>query len=312
MGSTPYSQNNNTPLCASLFAPIGIDIDSPFISDVSQALKHLKDNEIIPVKTFDVTSGNVLKNAIIALDLVDNQQAQNWTYSKIIRVQMIMNHILITVSDPEGYNPVLLVDGDTGNIYSLDLRILNFSQFNYTSNLFENFINFSNGNMFANEIFPSRQVPYTRSYTEEENDRIDTMRSGGTHSICARYKVYCVGYSPNNNTYKCFTGLLWNVQRIFQKDTLSFGPLEISRPEFLNNTDIVNYNKELENISKYFPNQLSNLGGYCPELSRFLITYQNKQQVKGSDNQVQWFNPYTPAPANINNIADNNITFSNI
>ena len=121
LAKSPVDNKKNTPLCASLIAPIGIDIDGPSLFEVNRWLKYQKQYEVGPVVRFaepteiEKQQGKLLEKIMSALTITEND---------LIRVQMIGPYLLLTIDDSEGYYPTLLADPDPSSlgIYSMDLK----------------------------------------------------------------------------------------------------------------------------------------------------------------------------------------------
>lgn len=293
--SYDYSGSNRTaqggdPLCASIISPVGIDLDGPSISEIKSILAHATPvMDPFSISDDDVTQGNAFDRVMSALRITD--------YGQIYYVQMYGNSILITMDDPEGYYPVLFADlsvPSSTKVYSLEINTINDLSFNRMSGIFERFIDFTIANKHQNEDYPSRQGHFTRSYSKSHDRLLATMMEGdGAYFLSAVYKIYCVGRGvttlPNGADkahYNCVGGVQLDVARIFDKDSLSFGPLQIQRPVELSLNDVVRYNQEL-----YAMETLSGeMGTYRPELFNYMKAVNAKRP--GSPDQDEWFSVY--------------------
>ncbi|MFC0515140.1 hypothetical protein ACFFGT_13055 [Mucilaginibacter angelicae] len=305
IANVPPASQDGTPLCASIISPIGIDIDGPASDEMNNLINAIKNSSIsfaiCEVSNDDLQSGRALAKAAAVLEIDLN---------KIIMVQMFGNSLLITVDDAEGYYPVFYVDVDadssttTKRIYSIDINSLQSLRFYRVSDIFERFIDFANKVGYSNTDYPSRPGYFLRSYDTNDKNRVKTILSGSAHFVGTKYKIYCVQKGSNRqqngslqNYFTCFGGVEWKVRRGFNKDTLSFGPIEISQPAPLNDGDLTNYNKWLNDESS------------MPELSNYFSALRS--QVTGPPNQLQWFTPYYPLEARMTSFYENNTEFSN-
>lgn len=294
-----YSNAANTPLCTSVFAPIGIDIDAPSQS----ILKGIIDKSILdgidPVVSCDITTDDINNGTVITKILT----ALVLEVSDIVKIQAVGSSFLITVSDSEGYYPRLFANVLIGikkvNVYALENNELNAYQFNASSSLFENFIDFAIG--INGDGFPSRPGIYLRSYKKNGDKLLKTLLSGKEHWISSTYKIYCVGNGQLkelnqslSQVYNCIGGVEFSVKRMFNKETLNFDEIQIATPKEMDLQDVINYNLELHNIDMISRRLPKPYGPQLPELINYLNAYSRKKV--GSPNQSQWFNAPLPLP----------------
>lgn len=290
----PSPTSNNAPLVASLFAPVGLDLDAPPLSFIKQRLKAFKEDGIDPVVTMDTITresdwqGGLLGKILSTLQI---------TRDDVLRVQMVGPYPLLTLKDAEGYYPVFLLDPDTRGIYSLDINELDEMQFLRTSDLFERFIDFYNANGCSNKKYPKRVDRYLRSYGKSQH--INTMLSGNSpHRIECHYKVYAVGrgsitfQGEKKYVYDCVGGVTWAMRKTFDSDLYKFDNLELTVLKALRLDDIVNYNWE-----SYYITQNRNKGKHIPELYNYIKALRSS--TIGTVDQDQWFMTYPPVATDI-------------
>lgn len=291
----PPSETNNTPLVASLFAPVGLDLDAPPLSFIKQRLNAFKKDGVDPVVTMDtITRENYRQGGLLGKIL----STLEITSDDVLKVQMVGQYPLLTLKDAEGYYPVFLLDPDTHGIYSLDLNELDEMQFLQTSDLFERFVDFYTAHGRFNRSFPRRTGYFLRSYGK--SNRIATMLSDGTHRIECHYKVYAVGrgsitfQGEKEYVYHCFGGVTWAMRKTFDRDLFKFDNLECTTPtpQELKLDDIVNYNWE-----SYYINQNRNRGKNMPELNNYKKALSSS--TTGTIDQNQWFVTYPPVATDI-------------
>jgi hypothetical protein len=309
-----YSNAANTPLCASILAPIGIDIDAPSQSILDSIINKSVEDEIVPVVSCDITpddinNGTVINKILTALVL---------NVSDIVKIQAIGSSFFITVNDSEGYYPRLfaqvLTDTRKVNVYALENNEVNAFRFNTSSSLFERFIDFSVG--INGDGFPSRVGPYLRSYTKNGDKLLNTLLSGKEHWISSTYKIYCVGRGQIKNSdeslrpvYTCMGGVEFSVKRMFNKETLNFDEIQIATPKEMSGHDVINYNLELHNLDTASRGLKKPYGPKLPELVNYLEAYSRKKP--GSPNQSQWFNnPLALPPTFTPNADDTKNTYT--
>lgn len=296
MATIPPGTDDQSPLCASLFAPVGLEAGIPSLTFIQNRLAELKADEIDPIATYEALSqddyndGKLIPHILAALEALP---------SDVLRVQMIGAYPLLTMMDDEGVYPVLLADPETRAIYRLEIDELEDLEFQATSDLFERFIDFANANGNASVTFPRRPGYFLRSYGKSQ--RMGTMLSAGPHTLECHYKVYAVGRgsirlpSSVQPAYHCFGGVAWALRRTFDKENLQFSGLEFSEPKELPIQDVVNYNVELSNILFN-----SRSDGDLPELSNYLRALNTS--LTGTSDQNVWFSTYPPVNVSVTDL----------
>jgi len=288
---------NGSPRCTSVYMPIGLDIDTPTVEWLEQRVESFENDSIEAVSFTDAGNGDWLGGILTALESDG---------SNVLRVQRISYYVLLTMDDPENYYPMVLADLQNEKLYLLDTNELEQLRFEASSYTFEKFIEHTNGYGLQNQDFPSRAGYYTRSYKVSQDRKMNTMLSGGTHTLSCRYKAYAVGNGvvlgnglvEDRNVYDCFGGVTWNVERVFNKETFSFGALKIYQPELLSLQDIINYNVELYQQDPW--NRNPKKGQDLPALNRFIQTLRSFDfnPKDTSSNELEYFLAPDPLPTN--------------
>lgn len=291
LASSENVSEKGAPLCASLMAPLGIDIEGPFHDDILDFIDYQTEQGIKPVAKFKISDKEI--NEGLLLDKVLSIDKNNpIPLEQVIDMKMVADYLLVILDNPENYYTVLIADPFKGNVYLYDIDLLEDIQTRNTRDFFDRFTDFTIDNHRFNSAFPNKF--YFGNYTAK--DQVKKMRSGGEHHLQFNYRIYAVeGWTFPETGLKehhCRGGVQFSVRRTFDKDQLQFNHLEFSTPEALSLEHVVNFNKEMYLIGQ------GEKAGDMPELTNYFEALKkdiNAYQV----NALQWFRTNPPLSTDI-------------
>lgn len=291
MAKYKSTEDKKQPLCASLFAPIGIDIEAPYLSDITDFIAHQKQQKIEPVGRFKISPQEISQGLL--LDKVLSIGGTQIPIEQVLDMRMVGDYMILVIDDPENYPAVLIADPWQGYVYLYDIDLMEDIQQRNIRNLFDRFTTFVQNNWRHNKNFPN--LYYFGEYTAKQ--QVDKMRSGGTHSIACHYRVYAVeswNCPSGELMHTCLEGLEFVVKRTFDKDNLQFNPLEIMQPTFMSKGEVSNFAKQI--------NSQRSETVYLPELEAYYNSLL--KTLPASIDATQWFRTQPALPASIISITD--------
>lgn len=235
--STPPQSGANSSLCASLYAPINLDIDSPSESVITQQVQQMVKRGVAPVASQVYTHEQVVSNGPLSLALqllqVDDPKA-------IESIQVVGPHMLIAFTDIEAEGPLYTAFFDQSNethsalkVFLLNREVFEERRFAALTTTFENI---KQALLFYGQLGREGMPvdrPITRGRGRSGLQPFPFVFNGNIDpEIAFNYRTFAVGISENKIQY-CFEGLEWRVSRVFDRDELEFGPLRIERPKLL-------------------------------------------------------------------------------
>lgn len=294
-----YPTDDGASLCASLIAPIGMDIDGPSQNNLISIINGFQIDGIEPILQFEIDSEDASNGMLVSKTIAAMNSASETTVN-IKYIQMYGEIPLIILDDNENYDPAFLVipssSTNTANIYMLDATDLENA---FSQPVLSRFDRFMDHIKRTNtQLNPGYDYKILEGMGKGGGDRAFNaiMMTNYQPVISFDYKVYCIGSgtitSSGNvyNAYHCFDGIQFRVLRTFNKDTFQFDPVSIGTPARMKLNDIIYMNQSFP--FTYTPEKFQRES----ELYKYLTSLKNPKE--GSVNQSQWFQTYTPPEPN--------------
>lgn len=295
LARSPKPTTPNSPLCASLVAPIGIDIDIPFLSHIQNYMDHVYAEQIEPVAKFAMTDEEYSSGEV--LNLILNATEEKIPLEEVIDMKVIGQYMLVVLDDPEDYFPVLIADTSNGNIYTFEIDLLDQMTFENNADFFRDFNDFRLDNGRHGTLFPHAFFFDESSWAERNVRR---MVTGGPHTLSCNYRIYAVskvttmgiGTETTNYNYNCYNGIEFTVERKFDASFLTFDNLVVSHVGPLPLRQITDFNLEMFSMKSG-----ENTGEAMPELAAYNAAL-GRALSRNSD-QIQWFFTYPPLSGDV-------------
>jgi hypothetical protein len=234
--SIPPQQVTRASLCASLFDAIDFDLDLPPENRITAMVKRMAKNVETPFKSATYSQDTVLGTgplnlAITLLEITDPTTIED--------VQVAGPFMIITMTDVEAEGPIFIAffDGaqatettSTMVIYLVDEDELEQQRFAALTNTFENIKNrFEADGILGGAGLPTASPPRVGKGNKGLNPFPFFFTKDTNPEIAFTYNTVAIGIE-DNHIVTCFDCLKWTVSRIFDRSTLEFGPLLISKP----------------------------------------------------------------------------------
>lgn len=239
LASNPPQDGANISLCASLYAPINLDLDSPSESAITQQVQQMIDRGADPVASQAYTHDEVLANGPLSLAL---QLLQVDDPADIESIQVVGPHMLIAFTDIEAEGPMYTAffdkNAETPTHSTLKVFFLNREEFEEQrfADLTRTFENIKQVLMVQGAL-GAKGIPIDRLKTSGRGKSglhpFPFAFSGDTDPEMAfTYRTIAVGINQNEIQH-CFGGIEWRVSRVFDRGELEFGPLRIEKPKVI-------------------------------------------------------------------------------
>ncbi|MEO9030554.1 MAG: hypothetical protein ABI413_17240 [Ktedonobacteraceae bacterium] len=235
--SNPAQSGANISLCASLYTPINLDLDSPSESVITQQVQQMISRGVVPMASQAYTHEQVISNGPLGLAI---QLLQVDDPTDIESVQIVGPYMLIAFTDVEAEGPLYTAFFDkrdeTQTHSTLKVFLLNKEEFEERrfAALTTTFENIKQA-LIVQGLTGTKGIPVDRTRTQGRGRSglrpFPFVFSGDTNpEVAFTYRTIAVGIKQNEIQH-CFGGLEWRVSRVFDRGELEFGPLRIEKPK---------------------------------------------------------------------------------